>query len=132
MTKARTINRDDLLKSQDLTSTKKQIIPFIITNNPLNPPIATILSKYRRILEISEELKPITDSKTLVVQKRATNLKKLLTRADINPNKLSKGVHHAEKHAQPVRFYKEQIISPHGKPKKKLRYKAASIAKQKT
>ena len=45
------MNRDDLLISQDLTSTKKQIIPFIITNNPLNPPITTILSKYRRILE---------------------------------------------------------------------------------
>ena len=53
--------------------------------------IATILSKYRRILEISEELKPITDSKTLVVQKRATNLKQLLTRADINPQQIEKG-----------------------------------------
>lgn len=91
VTKARTMNRDDLLQSQDLTGTKKQIIPFIITNNPLNPPIATILSKYRRILEISEELKPITDSKTLVVQKRATNLKQLLTRADINPQQIEKG-----------------------------------------
>ena len=68
--KARTMNRDDLLKPQNSDSAKKQIIPFIITYNPFNPQIAKILSRYRQILEISEELKPITDSKTLVVHKQ--------------------------------------------------------------
>lgn len=85
------MNRDDLLQPRDMTTQNKEIIPFIITHNPRNPPIHKVLSKYRRILEISEELKPITDSKTLVVYKRSTNLKQLLTRADINPKFITKG-----------------------------------------
>ena len=73
------------LQPKNTATSKKDRIPFIITHNPFNPPNGKTLTKYRRILEISEELKPVLESKTLVIYKRAINLKKLLVCADIDP-----------------------------------------------
>ena len=77
--KAASLNREDLFQPTTTDAQNKNIILFIITHNPCNPPISQILSKYRWILETSEEVKTILGSKTLVVYKRATNLKQLLS-----------------------------------------------------
>ena len=107
--KASSKNWDDLLKPKNAaTSKKKNIIPFIITHNPFNPQIGKILLKYRRILEISEELKPILESKTLVVYKRDTNLKQLLVRADTEPPSQTKAAHPSENHAQHALSWRKQ------------------------
>ena len=89
--RAGSMNRDNLLQPQDAVTQNKQIIPCIITHNPSNPPINIILSKYRRILETSEELQPVTNCKTLIVYKRAANFKQLLVRAAINTEQTDKG-----------------------------------------
>ena len=89
--KAFSRNRDDLLQPKKPISTQKSIIPFITSNNTLNPPIRKILSKYTRILETSEDLKSVLDNKIMVVYKRATNIKQMLVRADITPQDINKG-----------------------------------------
>ena len=89
--KALSKNRDELPQPKNSATSQKTLIPFITTNNPFNPPIRRILSKYRRILETSEDLKTIVENKTIVVYKRATNLKQLLVHADITPPNTNKG-----------------------------------------
>ena len=89
--KAFSRNRDDLLQPKKPISTQKSIIPFITSNNPLNPPIRKILSKYTCIQETSEDLKSVLDNKIMVVNKRATNIKQMLVRADITPQDINKG-----------------------------------------
>ena len=54
--KALSKNQDELLQPKDSATSQKTILPFITTNNPFNPPIRRILSKYRQILETSEDL----------------------------------------------------------------------------
>lgn len=45
--KAASLNREDLFQPTTTDAQNKNIIPFIITHNPYNPPISQILSKYR-------------------------------------------------------------------------------------
>ena len=88
---ALTKDRVDLLQPKNSPIAKKKIIPFIITYNPLIPPIERILLKYRKILETSEDLKKVAESRTLVVYKRAANLRQSLVRADIDLPTTNKG-----------------------------------------
>ena len=60
--------------SKPQTVKGNNLIPFITTYNPYNPPIDQILGSNKRILNTSGELQTILDSKLFVVNIRATNL----------------------------------------------------------
>ena len=70
---------------------KKNVIPFITTYNPYNPPIQQILASNKRILRTCGKLKNIQDSKLIVVNRRAMNLQNYLKRSDLNPVQITKG-----------------------------------------
>ena len=91
LTKALAIDRNTLLLPKPETTNNKTIIPFIVTHNPSNPPIYRILQKYKRLLQLSDDLKPIEESQILVVKRRATNLKQILVKADTNPLQIDTG-----------------------------------------
>ena len=50
----------------------------------MQPPISDILKKYTRLLHLSDDLKHIAGSQMLIVHKRATNLKQILVKTEIN------------------------------------------------
>ena len=70
---------------------KSNLIPFITTYNPYNPPIDQILTSNKRILNACRDLKIIQDSKLIVVNRRALNLQDYLVRSDLNPANVAKG-----------------------------------------
>ena len=77
--------------SKPQTGKGNNLIPFITTYNPYNPPIDQILGSNKHILNTSGELQTIFDSKLFVVNRRATNLQDLLVRSDLNPVTIIKG-----------------------------------------
>ena len=59
--KASQLDRNTLLKNTSPQRDKQNIIPFITTYNPFNPPIHKILCTNRHILSSSPELKFLSD-----------------------------------------------------------------------
>ena len=89
--KASQLDRNTLLKNTSPQRDKQNIIPFITTYNPFNPPIHKILYTNRHILSSSPELKFLSDHKLIIVNKRSMNLQHILTRTDINKPQLKTG-----------------------------------------
>ena len=90
----RAANKDRLAlldTSTPQNNQKKNLIPFITTYNPYNPPIQQIIASNKRILSTCGELKNIQESKLIVVNRRAMNLQNYLMRSDLNPVQIAKG-----------------------------------------
>lgn len=77
-------DRSELLRTNTGPENKKEnVIPFTITLTPYNPLIKRILQNNIRILQTARDLKPIIESKFIVVNRRATNIRQLLTKSEI-------------------------------------------------
>ena len=129
--KALNIDRNSLLLPKTDPTNKKITIPFILTYNPCNPPISDILKKYTRLLHLSDDLKQIADSQMLIVHKRATNLKQILVKTDINPVQIALGSNPCQKPCATCPYMQKQPVSPHGKRSKSSQLKDAFPAKLK-
>ena len=123
ITQALNQDRNSLLIQTPHPTAEISTIPFIVTYNPRNPPIAKILNKYKRLLQLSEDLKPIQNSKILVVHKRAVNLKQTLVKTDLNPPTIDPGSGPCNKPCNTCRFMKKTTKITSWKTKQTLNIK---------
>ena len=80
------LDRSVLLRTKPTNAGKHtNLIPFVTTYNPYNPPIGKILRNNKHILSSSGELEILQRSQFLVVNKRALSIRQQLVRTDINP-----------------------------------------------
>ena len=90
--KAANTNRQDLLQlNSSQPNRSNNIIPFILTFNPGNPPVSKILQNNTKILSDSHDLQHILRRRFVLVQKRCTNLRQILVKTDINPKRIPRG-----------------------------------------
>lgn len=90
--KAANTNRQELLQLKSSQPNRSNnIIPFILTFNPGNPPVSKILQNNTKILSDSHDLQHILQRRFVLVQKRCTNLRQILVQTDINPKLIPRG-----------------------------------------
>ena len=89
--KASTMDIHAFLQPQTLPKQNLKIIPFTVIHNPLNPPFVKICKKNRHILSSAPDLQDLLTYKVMIVNKRATNLKNILTKTDISTQIVSSG-----------------------------------------
>ena len=123
ITQALNQDRNSLLIQTPHPTAEISTIPFIVTYNPRNPRIAKILNKYKRLLQLSEDLKPIQNSKILVVHKSAVNLKQTLVKTNLNPPNIDPGSGPCNKPCNTCHFMKKTTKITSWKTKQTLNIK---------
>ena len=126
-------NRSELLRTHTGPENKKEnVIPFTITFNPYNPPIKRILQNNIRILQTAGDLKPIIESKFMVVNRRATNIRQLLIKSDIKLQCIPRGSGPCNTPCTTCPFMKQSTYFKCHVTKQKVPIKGSFNYKQKT
>ena len=84
--KARQRSRDDLLSYRPKSVEVGTILPFVLTYHPDLPKVRDIVDKNWSIIESSDELKDIYQSKPVMAFRRPKSLRDFLVRARLKPN----------------------------------------------
>ena len=89
--KATAKDRESLFQPINARNNAIRIMQFTVIYNPINPPINKICNKNRHILSSAADSQGLQEYRFMIVNKRATNLKQLLTKTDVNPMLIPKG-----------------------------------------
>ena len=84
--KARQRSRDALLSYRPKSAEVGTILPFVLTYHPDLPKVRDIVDKNWSIIESSDELKDIYQSKPVMAFRRPKSLRDFLVRARLKPN----------------------------------------------
>ena len=84
--KARQRSRDALLSYRPKSAEVGTIVPFVLTYHPDLPKVRDIVDKNWSIIESSDELKDIYQSKPVMAFRRPKSLRDFLVRARLKPN----------------------------------------------
>ena len=84
--KARQRSRDALLSYRPKSADVDTILPFVLTYHPDLPKVRDIVDKNWSIIESSDELKDIYQSKPVMAFRRPKSLRDFLVRARLKPN----------------------------------------------
>ena len=92
--KAAQLDRSKLLEQTQTDKSDQTInIPFIHTHNLIKPPIKKILQKFEEILHNDPTTQFIKNTKLIVVQRRATNIRSILVSSDMMKTEGIRGSH---------------------------------------
>ena len=86
---ARSISREQLIQPKE--KQEKTMIPFVVTFNPRNPPIKSILMNNKHILQNAPNLQHLANKNITVAYRKARSLRDILVRADISEHKKDTG-----------------------------------------